>query len=339
MTDGRVSIKKLSEITGFSVATISRVINKKGKYSPETEKTVLRAIKEYRYVPNMIAKGLRTNQQPTIGIIVPDITNEYFSTITLAAQMALFKSDYSAFICNTNENRELEERHMKMLRSQNISGIIFVCCEQLYRGEMNAEIPTVYVDRTPTFMDKSFSPILVQSNNYEGGRLAIRELLESGCRRIVCIMDTRDISSKVNRMEGVMAELKQNGLEPRFVYSDSMTYKGVYKVAQELLDREGLNFDGIFCYTDIGAMSVIKALTQRGISVPRAVKVMGFDGISHAQYNTPSISTVCQPMEQMGELAATLVLKILNGEKLDQREYTLPVELIKRDTTKRDSFG
>ncbi|HBU12521.1 MAG TPA: LacI family transcriptional regulator [Clostridiales bacterium] len=339
MANERVSIKKLSEITGYSVATISRVINKKGKYSPETEKTVLQAIKEYRYVPNMIAKGLRTNQLPTIGIIVPDITNEYFSTITLAAQMAFFKNNYSAFICNTNENRELEERHIQMLRSQNISGIIFVCCEQFYRGNMDSDIPTVYVDRTPTIVDKSFDPILVQSNNYEGGRLAIRELVDSGCRRIVCIMDTRDISSKVNRMEGVVAELRQSGMEPRIYYAQSMTYKGVYTVVDDLLDREGLNFDGIFCYTDIGAMSAIKALTQRGISVPRAVKVMGFDGISHAEYNTPSISTVYQPMERMGELAAQLVLKILHGEKLEQRKYILPVELIKRSTTKQENIG
>ena len=112
----KISIKKLSEITGYSVATVSRVINNVGRYSKETENKIKRAIRQYNYVPNMIAKGLRTNQIPTIGIIVPDITNEFFSRITLAAQTALFKQSYSAFICNTNEKKALEERHLERYR-------------------------------------------------------------------------------------------------------------------------------------------------------------------------------------------------------------------------------
>lgn len=329
----KVSIKKISEVTGFSVATVSRVLNNKGKYSKETEIKVKKAIKEYNYVPNMIAKGLRTNQIPTIGIIVPDITNEYFSKITLAAQTTLFNRNYSAFICNTNERRELEERHLKLMRSQNISGIIFVCCEQFYQGDLYDEIPKIYVDRTPVIEGKEEELILIQSDNYEGGRLAIRELVQSGCKRIVSIFDSRDVSPKVNRLRGVKDELKAHGLDDSGIYyASEMTYEGTRVVIEELL-QDGLTFDGVFSYNDIGALGVIKALNEHGITVPRGVKVIGFDGISHAEYNTPSISTISQPMEKMGELAAETILKLLENEEIIEKRRILPVTLIKRDTT------
>ncbi len=332
MVNKRVSIKNLSEITGYSVATISRVINNKGKYSKETEKRVREAIAKFDYQPNMIAKGLRTNHLPTIGIIVPDITNEYFSTITLAAQKELFKNDFSAFICNTNENRELEEKHMQLLRSQNVSGVIFVCCEQSFDRTGNENIAMVYVDRMPKVEEDEGTRYLVQSDNYEGARLAIRELVNSGCKRIVCIMDIRDISPKINRLRGVVDELKVHGLEERIYYAKEISYDGVYSIMKKILD-DGLNFDGVFSYNDIGALSVIKALSNKGINVPKAVKVMGYDGISHAEYNTPSISTIHQPMEKMGKLAVQMMLKVLKREEIDEKVVVLPVELAKRYST------
>ncbi|MGI6580373.1 MAG: LacI family DNA-binding transcriptional regulator [Saccharofermentanales bacterium] len=328
-----VSLKKLSEITGYSVATISRVINKKGKYSVETEKKVLKAIKEYNYVPNVIARSLRTNHSPTIGIIVPDITNEFFSRITLAVQLKLLSHGFTAIVCNTNENKNLEERYMQMLQSQNISGIIYICCKQLYDGNYNSTVPKVYIDRKPTILTQGESPIIVQSDNYEGGRLAVRELINSGCKNIISIMDKRDLSSKISRQAGIIDELKAHDMEAQIYYTNHVTYKGIYSVIKKILDNNDLSFDGIFCYNDIGAMSVVKALSKRNIKIPESVKIMGFDGISCTKYCTPSISTIRQPMEKMGKYAAQIILRLINREKIEEREYNLPVKLIKRQST------
>jgi len=330
----RVSIKTISEITGYSVATVSRVLNNKGRCSAEAERKIRKAAKEYNYLPNLLAKGLRTNQIPTVGIIVPDITNEYFSRITLAAQNALFRNHYSAFICNTNEKRELEDRHLTMLASQNIGGIIFVCCEQRYQGNFYSKIPTVYVDRSPKVQAAEEDDfVLIQGDNYEGGRMVVRELAEAGCKRILSIFDIRDVSPKIDRLNGVLDEMNARGLESgRIHYAPEMNYMQFYSIMNGILDR-GLDFDGVFCYNDIGALGAIKAFANRGINVPRGVKLIGFDGISHTEYNSPSISTIQQPMEEMGEMAANIILKLMNGEAVEQKKYILPVTLVKRQTT------
>ncbi len=336
--DKKISIKKLSEITGYSVATVSRVINNVGRYSKETEHKIKKAIRQYNYVPNMIAKGLRTNQIPTIGIIVPDITNEFFSRITLAAQHTLFKQSYSAFICNTNEKKAVEERHLELMRANNISGVIFVCSEHMYEGDLYREIPKVYVDRMPPAMEhgeQKDSFYLIQSDNYEGGRMAIRELADAGCKRIISIFEKRDISPKAERLRGVKDELLAQGMQSdgNIYFAQNLTFKESYDIVTQIL-QEGKSFDGIFCYTDTSALGALRALANRGISAPRGVKVVGFDDITVAKYNTPSITTIHQPMEEMGEMAANVMLQLLSAQGKADRPEKLPVKLIRRETTK-----
>lgn len=333
----KISIKKLSEITGYSVATVSRVINNVGRYSKETENKIKRAIRQYNYVPNMIAKGLRTNQIPTIGIIVPDITNEFFSRITLAAQTALFKQSYSAFICNTNEKKALEERHLELMRANHISGVIFVCSEHVYEDDLYRQIPRVYVDRMPAALEEDTSDqfYLIQSDNYEGGRMAIRELVNSGCKRIISIFEKREISPKKERLRGVKDELSAHGMQSdeNIYYAQNLTFKDSYDIVNQILD-EGKSFDGIFCYTDISALGAIRALSNRGISAPRGVRVVGFDDVTAAGHNTPSITTIHQPMEEMGEMAANVMLRLLQADDKVEKRYRLPVKLVRRETTK-----
>lgn len=330
----KVSIKKISELSGFSTATVSRVINQNGRYTKETEKKILSIIKQYDYVPNMIAKGLRTNQLQTIGIIVPDITNEFFSRLTLSAQNALFQSSYSAFICNTNERHSMEKRHLELMRAQNISGIIFICSETVY-GEVYRSIPKVYVDRVPLNLPDSETYYFIESDNYQGGYLAMKELIGAGCKKIISIFEKRDISPKIARFKGVIAALNDYNIpidEKMFKYAERVTYFDAYDIVNSIIDSK-IEFDGLFCYTDIIAMGAINALNNRGISVPKDVKIIGFDDISLAKYNTPSISTISQPVDLMGALAAKIMLKILKKEPIEQTKYVLPVALIKRETT------
>lgn len=330
----RISIKKISELSGFSTATVSRVINKNGRYSKETEEKILSIIQEYDYVPNMIAKGLRTNQLQTIGIIVPDITNEFFSRLTLSAQNALFQSSYSAFICNTNERHSMEKRHLELMRAQNISGIIFICSETVY-GEVYRSIPKVYVDRVPLNLPDNETYYFIESDNYRGGYLAASELINSGCKKIMSIFEKRNISPKTERLRGVMDAFRDHDIpvdDKMFKYAEKIEYFNAYDIVNEILNS-GTEFDGLFCYTDIIAMGAINALANRGIKVPDDVKIVGFDDISLAKYNTPAITTIRQPVDEMGKLAADIMLKILKKEPIEQTKHVLPVELIKRDTT------
>ncbi|MEG0585604.1 MAG: LacI family DNA-binding transcriptional regulator [Christensenellaceae bacterium] len=332
-----ISIKKISEVSGYSVATVSRVINGNGRYSKDTEEKVKGVIKQYNYVPNMIAKGLRTKQIPTIGIIVPDITNEFYARITLAVQNALFKESYSTFICTTNERKSLEKKHLELMRAHNISGVVFVCSEYDYDEEFfQKDLTKIYVDRVPELVSKQEDSYFISSDAYNGGRLAIRELVDAGCKRIIAILEKRDIYPKTERLAGVQDEFLAQGIDcsKAIHYIPNINYADACQTIKELLEQ-GERFDGIFCYTDIIATAAVRALHEHGISVPKAVKLVGFDDTSIATYCTPSITTIHQPMEEMGTLAAELMLKLLSKKEVVQKKYIIPVTLIKRGSTKK----
>ncbi|MEG0378235.1 MAG: substrate-binding domain-containing protein, partial [Eubacterium sp.] len=243
----------------------------------------------------------------------------------------------SAFICNTNEKKALEERHLELMRANHISGVIFVCSEHIYEGDLYRQIPRVYVDRVPMALegDTDDNFYLIQSDNYEGGRLAIRELINNGCKRIISIFEKRDIVPQKERLRGVKDELAAHGMEcgETIYYAQNLTFKDSYDIVNKVLD-EGKSFDGVFCYTDISALGVIRALSNRGISAPRGVKVVGFDDVTASSHNTPSITTIHQPMEEMGEMAANVMLRLLQGDDQVEKRYRLPVKLVRRETTK-----
>ena len=143
----QVSIKEIARICGVSVATVSRIINQNGRYSEETEKRVRKVIKELNYQPNQIAKGLRTSRTDIIGIIVPDITNEYFAALILAFQKKLFQGGYSCVIFNTDGSREIERQCLNNLAALNISGIISVNGYLDLNELLKRDMPVVYIDK------------------------------------------------------------------------------------------------------------------------------------------------------------------------------------------------
>src|SRR5659263_13409 len=165
MSKKRISIKEIAEISGVSIATISRVINNNGRFSIKTGKHIREILEEYHYVPNLVTKGLRTNRVQVIGIIVPDITNEYFARITLEIQNNFFDLGYSTIICNTNELKDVEKRHIAMLESQKVSGIVYISGEFIEETNLLDNIPTVYIDRKPSSYLKSNQYVLIESDN------------------------------------------------------------------------------------------------------------------------------------------------------------------------------
>jgi len=335
LEEKKISIKQIAQITGYSVATVSRVINKMGKYSAETEQIINDVIKAHHFVPNMIAKGLRTNNAKTIGIITPDIREEFMAVITLAAQNTLFEAGYSAFICNSNEKSQVEARHLDLLRAQNIGGIIFIGSESVYKGAVYDSIPKIYVDRVPITFVGDEEYVFIESESSVGGALAIRHLAERGCRKIISIFEGRNISPCLTRQEGVRQEYARLHIDPEetFFFCSPPTFEACYAVTKEILAR-GIPFDGFFCYCDPMAAGAIRALTEAGYRVPEDVKVVGFDDTSISSHMTPTITTVRQDMKDMGAIAARVMLGLIDHTYDGPNRIKLPVELIERESTR-----
>lgn len=337
MTDNKnISIKKIAELSGVSVATVSRVINNNGRFSEETRKRVLDIIKEYDYTINMAAKSLRMSKSKTIGIIVPDINNEFFSEIVSGIEKFFFDAGYSVFICNTSQDDTKEREYFKSLDAKLVDGIICISGrEDIPTDSIKRKIPIVCIDRKPKYESNA---IYVESDHYLGGFMATEELIKKGCRNILMLTRSKSLSVNKQRLDGYKDALKK--------YDYPIDEKLIVKIAgtrsnfEESRDtvnyllKKGVTFDGIFASNDWRAYGALVALNQNQIPVPEKVKIVGFDGISVSKYCYPAITTIYQDKKTLALKSADLLLSLIEGEEINSSQHIIiPVSLIERGTT------
>lgn len=330
-----INLKKIAQICGVSVTTVSRVINQNGRFSLETGEKVRKVIEEYGYRPNQIAKGLRTSKMDVVAIIVPDITNEFFSLVVQSLQKRLFSDGYTCLIFNTDESREIELQCVDKLRALNVSCVVSVCSHLHQAERLSLDIPSIYVDRKPEAFTESEKAIFLFSNHEEGAYQAGRELALCGCQKVACITGLRDATYTKMRNAGFMRACEQYGMElpPELIFVPrEASFQCGYDVVEKIL-KEGKVFDGIFCQTDWLAIGALTSLLDHGVDVPGQVQVIGFDDITAAGIARKPLTTVRQHPTQIGVRVAELVISIMNGRPIEQREIVVPVELIRRSTT------
>ncbi len=304
-----ISIKDISSQAGVSIATVSRIINKNGRYSQETEKRVMDIIKKNNYVPNLVAKGLRTQKMKNVGIVVPDITNEFFMKLVYEIEKNLFQEGYETFLCNTDEDEDKERKRVHMMAMQNVCSLIYIAGGISDMQDVIRDLPTVFIDRVP---DKALGNYCtVESDNVQGGYLATKELLDCGCKNILLLTSRKKISGYADRFEGYVKALLEAGMEAgEFAY------------------------DGIFATSDWLAVGCYKALTERGIRIPEDVKLAGYDDISITAFNGVPITTIHQQVDEMGARVVEQLLKIMRQDKVEQNIVKVPVYLVPRESTR-----
>lgn len=331
-----MSIKQIAELSGVSTATVSRVINNNGRFSEDTRKKVMDIIKEYDYTVNMAAKSLRMSKSKTIGIIVPDITNEFFSEIVLEIEKFFFNEGFSVFICNTNQDDMKEREYFKSLDSKLVDGIICISGrENIPIDSIKRKIPIVCIDRKPTYDSNA---IYVESNHYLGGFMATEELIKKGCKHILMLAKSKSLSVNKQRLDGYTDALKKHN----YPIDENLIVKlvGTRSNFDESRDtvnnllKKGIIFDGIFASNDWRAYGALVALKQNQIPVPEKVKIVGFDGISVSKYCYPTITTIYQDKKALALKASDLLLSLIQGKEINKSQHiVIPVSLIERETT------
>ncbi|GAA0382154.1 LacI family DNA-binding transcriptional regulator [Bacillus horti] len=331
----KLTIKGIAEMAGVSSATVSKVLNNTGRYSEETKQTILDLVKEHDYRPNAVAKSLRTRKSKTIGAIVPDITNEFFSRIVLAIENYCGELGYSVFICNSNESEEKELQYFKELELKGVDGLIYLSASDELFQMKTQRIPIVCIDRMPKFHNVA----IITSDNFQGGMLAAERLIEKGCKNLLLVRDYRDGFPTIERVRGFEHVLRKHGLE----FGEERTIKvevgitqaksAVDHYLQTYHKENALKFDGIFATTDWLAFGAKQALEGYGVNIPEQVKIIGYDNISLAQYT--SLSSINQDKESLGKLAAERLIQMIEQETdVPSQMLTLPVELVERDSTR-----
>ena len=327
------SIKEIAREAGVSITTVSRVINNSGYVSQSARAKVKEAINRTGFVPNVAARSLRTRQFPIVGVMIPDITNEFFARIVQAIQKKLLAYQYSTIIYNTDESAEIERACLDIMLAQNVQGLI-VISSSTTDAPYRPRIPTVYVDRRPSHQ-YSEDTMLVEIDNDKSSRLAIGELVHCGCKRIALVTHTRDLQPHSLRIHACIDEMKRLGLtfdERLLLKSPDLSFQQTRRLVAELIES-GIAFDGVFCMSDAMAMGALTALTAHNVAVPQSVRVIGFDDVSIAQLGVKPLTTIHQPLQEMGSMAAEMLYRALNEQPVPNRHMVFPATLVRRTTT------
>ena len=330
MNNGKLSIKEIARLANTSVATVSRVINGKGRFSKETERRVRDVIDRYNYQPNMLAKSLREDQMKAVGVIVSDITSEFFAGIVQEIESALFRQGYTAVLCDTFENEEAEKRALEMIGDLRFSGIIFVGGKRT-KALLN-DLPIIYVDRKPPPESMEEGSIFIGSDNYKGGYLAGERLMAAGRQSPAIVVFEDELETQKQRLLGFRRALSNRNRElgPGSVFHvDRVTYKGGRQITEQIL-RSDARFDSIFYTSDILAIGGVQYLNEVNVSVPGDMAVVGMDDIPPSKRITPALTTVRQQYRRFGTLAAEAIILMLEDRPV--ADLTLDVELIERAT-------
>lgn len=329
------TIRDVAKRAGVSVATVSRVINNKGKISKETQAIVEQAIKDLNYTPNMVARGLSNKRSYAVALVVPTITNPFFPEIARAVEDIARSEGYNVLLCNTDDRRDRLLDYIESLSKQYVDGIIIsshnITKEDLEKMS-SLGIPVVMVDRV--LEDNDFTSITVK--NRIGGRLATQHLLDVGCKRVAHISGLEDELNSTYRMWGYRDVVSNMPwFNPSWIGRAEFSVESGYQVAKELFYRHP-EVDGIFCSNDLIAIGVLKAAYEWGKKVPNDLAIVGFDGIDMSGMTAPAITTVAQPKYRIGELAMQELLKQIEDKNNEPRRYELDVELVLRESTMRN---
>ncbi|MEW5960046.1 MAG: LacI family DNA-binding transcriptional regulator [Chloroflexota bacterium] len=316
-----------------SASTVSHVINDTRTVAEETRARVWQAIEALGYRPNILARGLRRRETSTIGLLVPDNSNPFFAALARAIEDAGFAQGYSVILCNSGYSEAKEATYIDVLLSKQIDGLILSPSRDhpgSLPGILDEHLPVVVVDREAGNLE--VDQVLV--DNELGGYLAGRRLTQLGHRRIGCIAQPANAAiSAGKRLVGFRKALAEAGVElaAEAVIHADFRYTGGEAAMRELLERE-LGLTAVFATNDLMAAGAINTLHHSRLQVPYDFSVIGFDDSLQAIMAFPALTTIAQPISELGQTGVALLLKRIQNPTDPPARIVLPTTLIERES-------
>lgn len=333
-----VTLNDIAKKAKVSVTTVSRVLNNKNKkyrISDETQKLILKAAKSLNYRPNEVARGLRLKKTHTIGLIVPDISNPFFASVTRIIQTSAYKSGYSLIVCNTDENLKTEIEQVNLLRGKGVDGFIImpVGTDSRHIKELkNDSIPLVLLDRC--FDDIKTNSVVV--DNYTGAYNAIEHLVKYGHKRIAIIQGLPNTYTNNARVKGYKDVLAKYGIpvDSKLIVGKDFRKENGYVETKILLNLED-SPTAIFTSSDLITIGALQAITEENLSIPDDISIVAFDDTEFAPYLISPLTSVNQPKELMGEIAVKILIEEIKAKgKLEKKRIILKPELVVRKSVR-----
>lgn len=344
-----ITIRDVAKESGFSSTTVSIVLNNAplARYIPAvTKKRIERAAKKLGYRPNLFARSLRSKRSHTVGVMVFDMTDPYCTLVLRGIESSLYQSSFLPILTDVHNERERFERYLEMLLDRRVEALIvlanwlFVNIDVLADLEKSS-IPTVMIGQE--LQTDSVSSVIV--DNELGAYSAVEHLYSFGHRKIAFLRGPKTLGDSAPRWKGVLAFAKACGLEldQRLILDlpesrdPISSFESGYQLTEELLKRKR-PFTALMAFDDMTAFGAIRALAKAGLRVPDHCSVIGFDDIAASGLYTPSLTTVRQPMETMGAMAAGIVAEgitaVVEKRELGAVHRKVAPELVVRESTR-----
>lgn len=322
------NIVDIAEKSGFSITTVSRVLNGKAdKYriSKDTQQKIKATAEELNYVPNEFARNLRTGKSKTIALIVPSLKNPFFAEIASAVNTEVRKYNYITLIGDSDDNIENEKTEILHLSSRNLDGMIIVPCgdewEHLEKIQRKG-IPLICIDRYFEDIDLSF----VSSDNYEGAYSASKYLIEQGHTSIACIQGIRHSTPNIQRVKGFVDAMENSGITSYTVTGDAFSEQNGY-LETKLLLRQKVRPTAIFAFSNTIAMGCIKALKEEKVKMPEDISLLTFDENPYLNFIEPPLTCVSQPVEDICKIAVKILFSTILEHDIAPKHVLLKTQL------------
>lgn len=325
-------IKEVAERAGVSTATVSRVINESSNVSPHLRERVLAAIAELHYSPSRLARHLRSQSTRTIGLIISDIQNPFFTSLVRGVEDVAYQNGYSILLCNADEDPTKEQLYVEVLRAERVAGAIVACTsETCCQALLEFYLTWVAVDRR--VYGREVDTVVV--DNVAGARQAVLHLLNLGHRRIGLIGGSVTVTTGRERLDGYLAAFAERGLPvlADLLLSGDFKEASGHRLASELLARPEPP-TALFVANNLMTMGALQALQEHAVRIPQDISVVGFDDVPWMSLLQPPLTTVRQPTYQIGKEAAELLFRRLReGPQKRTESIVLQPELIIRGST------
>lgn len=338
------TLKDIAKELNISVSTVSRVVNNKKYVNPNTRKRVLEVLEKSNYIPNQVARSLKKQSTKTIGVLVPDISENFFAQIIKGLDNILGKHKYSILLADSNESAEKEENYLNLMYQNRVDALVLATVAKEHDAlnmYFTNDIPVIFIDNIPN-LDRDIDCVII--NNPKASMIAVNHLIQNGKREIAIIVGSPHETTGYERLEGYKRALETNNLplnEHLIKYGNYKEDTG-YSCMKELLNnRKNHPFSGVYIGSEKMTYGAIKAIKEYSLTIPDDIALVGFDVHDKSGLITPGITSIRQPENDIGNIVADLVIKRLREKQqsdpamdtINQRIILEPTLEIKKSST------
>ena len=324
------NIRDVARLAGVSVATVSRALSNPEKVSDDSLDKVHKAIAQVGYRPNMLARNFRSARAYAVVVLVPDIANPFYSLFIRALEDRAQQKGYAVLLGDTRGTPEREMEYIRRVETRLADGIVQLRpSSEKSQNNIPPDIPCV----NACGCEYTTGPA-IRIDNRAAAKTMVNYLISLGHKRIGVISGLKDNPHAIDRLEGYKEALAEAGIpfEKDLIAEGDFTMWSGLNAAFQFCNMK-VRPTAIFSMNDEMAIGAMQTLKNQGIRIPEDMSVTGFDDIAYAKYSDPSLTTISQPAEEMGKMAMDMLLKVIEGEPLSQRECVLPTEFIIRKST------